>query len=159
MSEGGWPARCPILTGDAWAFGLDVTAHLILPPGHDRVAPERFLMTPVDPSFPTRVARGDILVAGGGFAAGTRDDSGVRAMLNAGVAAVIAYSFDPAFARFALGRGLPAVEVNESLAIHTGARLRVDLEGSRVVNLSSGDRYVIRNVDDAMLERFREGDA
>ena len=59
----------------------------------------------------------------------------------------------------ALPFGLPAVEVNESLAIHTGARLRVDLEGSRVVNLSSGDRYPIRNVSEAMLERFRRDDA
>jgi len=49
--------------------------------------------------------------------------------------------------------------VNESLAIHTGERLRVDLEGSRVVNMSSGDRYPIRNVDDALLARFRPSDA
>lgn len=158
MNGGG--ARCPILTGSAWAFGLDVTAALILPPEASRAPePQRFLMTPIDPGFPERVARGDILVAGGGFAAGTRDDASVRAMLGAGIAAVVAYSYDAAFARFALERGLPAVEVNESLAIHTGARLRVDLEGSRVVNLSSGDRYPIRNVSEAMLERFRQADA
>ncbi|MEW6268944.1 MAG: hypothetical protein AB1689_06555 [Thermodesulfobacteriota bacterium] len=153
-------ARCPILTGNAWAVGLDVTADLILPSRRDGAADlRRLLMTPIDPSFPTRVAPGDILVGGGGFAAGTRDDAGVRAMLGAGIAAVVAYSYDPAFARFALELGLPAVEVNESLAIHTGARLRVDLEGSRVVNLSSGDRYPIRNVSEAMLERFRRDDA
>ena len=68
---------------------------------------------------------------------------------------MVAYSYDPAFARYAFELGLPAVAVNESLAIHTGARLRIDLEGARVVNLSSGDRYPIRNVDDAMLEHFR----
>jgi len=28
-----------------------------------------------------------------------------------------------------------------------------------VVNMSSGDRYPIRNVDDAFLERFRPTDA
>jgi len=159
MSTHGW-SRCPILTGRAWALGLDVTAALILPPARRTVArPELFLMTPIDPDFPSRVAAGDILVGGGDFAAGTDDDSGVRAMLGAGVAALVAYSFDPLFARFALERGLPAVEVNESLAIHTGARLRVDLEGSRVVNLSSGDRYPIRNVDDAYLAHFRPTDA
>lgn len=155
----GWP-RCPILTGRAWAFGPGVTADLILPPERPPGAELReLLMTPVDPAFPSRVASGDILVGGDDFAAGARDDTGVRAMLGCGVAAVVASSFDPAFARHALERGLPAVEVNESLAIHTGARLRVDLEGARVVNMSSGDRYPIRNADEAFLARFRPSDA
>lgn len=157
--SGSWP-RCPILTGRAWAFGLGVTADLILPaavpPGTDV---RTLLMTPIDPDFPSRVEPGDILVGGGDFAGGTRDDAGVRAMLDCGIAAVVASSFDAAFARHALDRGLPAVEVNESLAIHTGARLRVDIEGARVVNMSSGDRYPIRNVDDVLLERFRPTDA
>lgn len=159
MSGSSWP-RCPILTGRAWALGLDVTADLILPPARDPATPPGdLLLTPIDPDFPQRVADGDILVGGGGFAAGTRDDAGVRAMLARGIAAVVAYSLDPGFARAALERGLPAVEVNEALAIHTGATLRVDLEGTRVVNMSSGDRYVIRNVDDAFLARFRPADA
>lgn len=159
MSGSGWP-RCPILTGRAWALGLGVTADLILPPERDpAIPPGDLLLTPIDPAFPTRVADGDIIVGGGDFAAGTRDDAGVRAMLARGVAAVVAYSFDPAFARAALERGLPAVEVYEALAIHTGATLRVDLEGTRVVNMSSGDRYPIRNVDDAYLGRFRQADA
>lgn len=155
----GWP-RCPILTGRAWAFGPGVTADLILPPERPpEMEPRALLMTPVDPDFPARVESGDLLVGGGDFAEGTRDDAGVRAMLGCGIVAVVASSFDPAFARHALERGLPAVEINESLAIHTGARLRVDLEGARVVNMSSGDRYPIRNVDDAFLARFRPSDA
>jgi len=156
MPSEAWPERLPILTGRAWAFGLDVTADLIVQPEHRGVSdPGRFLLTAVDPTFPARVARGDFVVGGGDFAAGTDDDSGVRALLDAGIAALIAFSFDACFARHALDRGLPAVEVNESLAIHTGARLRVDLEGSRVVNLSSGDRYPIRNLSDDMLGRLR----
>jgi len=151
-----WPERCPIITGRAWAFGLDVTADLIVPPERlSDAAPERYLMTPIDPAFPGRLEPGDIIVGGGGFAAGANDPRLVRAIIDAGVAALVAFSFDTTFARLALAEGLIAVEVNESLAIHTGARLRVDLEGTRVVNLSSGDRYPIRNVSDAYLERFR----
>jgi 3-isopropylmalate dehydratase small subunit len=148
--------RCRIITGRAWAFGLDVTAELIVPRQHDGSSePAQYLMTAIDPSFPARLQAGDIIVGGGGFAAGARDDTHVRAMQDAGVAALVAYSFDPVFAQFAFARGLIAVEVNESLAIHTGARLRIDLEVARVVNLSSGDRYPIRNVNDAYIERFR----
>jgi hypothetical protein len=40
----------------------------------------------------------------------------------------------------------------------TPATPRVDLE-SRGGNMSPGDRYPIRNVDDAFLERFRPTDA
>jgi 3-isopropylmalate/(R)-2-methylmalate dehydratase small subunit len=151
-TRGPWPERCPIIAGRAWAFGLGVTADLIVP--YDRLdSPNaaRWLMTAIDPSFPTRLEPGDILVGGGDFAAGTRDARLVGAILDAGVAALI----DPEFARLAFEEGLVAVEVNESLAIHTGEHLRVDLEGLRVVNLSSGDRYPIRNVTEAYLERFR----
>jgi 3-isopropylmalate/(R)-2-methylmalate dehydratase small subunit len=147
---------CPILTGRAWAFGLGVTAELIVPRAHwGATAPGAHLMTAVDPDFPRRLTRGDILVGGDAFAAGSADDTPVRALLESGVGAVVALEFDPCFARCAVDLGLPAVAVNESLAIRTGARLRVDLEGFRVVNLSSGDRYPIRNLDDALLERYR----
>lgn len=148
--------RCPILNGRAWAFGLGVTAELIVPRSRwGASAPAAHLMTAIDPDFPSRLARGDILVGGDGFAAGSIDDTPVRAIRDAGVGAVIANAFDPCFARFAVELGLPAVAVNESLAIRTGARLRVDLEGLRVVNLSSGDRYPIRNLDDGLIERYR----
>jgi len=148
--------HCPILTGRAWAFGLGVTAELIVPRAHwGESAPGAHLMTAVDAEFPSRIVRGDILVGGGDFASGAIDDTPVRAIRDAGVGAVVAQAFDGCFARFAVELGLPAVAVNESLAIHTGARLRIDLESLRVVNLSSGDRYPIRNLDDALLERYR----
>jgi 3-isopropylmalate/(R)-2-methylmalate dehydratase small subunit len=146
------------LTGRAWAFGLGVTAELIVPRafwGAGGCGVGARLMTAVVPDFPSRLARGDILVGGDRFAAGSVDDTPVRALLEAGVGAVVAQEFDPCFAGFAVELGLPAAAVNEALAIRTGAQLRIDLEGYRVVNLSSGDRYPIRNLDDALLERYR----
>jgi 3-isopropylmalate/(R)-2-methylmalate dehydratase small subunit len=146
----------PIVTGRAWAFGLGVTAELIVPRAHwGEASPGALLMTAVDPSFPGRVDPGDILVGGQDFGAGSVDDTPVRAIRDAGAAAVVAYNFDASFEAFAVDCGLPAVAVNEALAIHTGAQLRIDLEGYRVVNLSSGDRYPIRNLSDAVLERYR----
>jgi 3-isopropylmalate/(R)-2-methylmalate dehydratase small subunit len=147
---------CPIVTGRAWAFGPGVTAELIVPRARwGETRPGPLLMTAVDPSFPERVDRGDVLVGGEDFGAGSVDDTPVRAIRDAGASAVVAYSFDESFAGFAVACGLRAVAVNEALAIHTGARLRIDLEGYRVVNLSSGDRYPIRNLSDDVLERYR----
>ena len=120
----------------------------------DAPAPGALLLTPIDPGFPTRVEKGDILVAGR-FAFGTTDVGPVRAIAAAGIAAVVASTLDPTFARLAREAGLPVVEVYEALAIHTGEILRVDLEGVRVVNMSSGDRYPIRNMDDETLDGYR----
>ena len=59
--------------------------------------------------------------------------------------------------RCALHVGLPALQVEETEAIKTGDRLRVDIEGHKVVNLSSGDRYVIRNIYGEALDVLRAG--
>ncbi len=147
--------RCPILNGRVWAFGLEVPASCIVPAEAAAAkAPGKLLMTPVDPEFPTRVKPGDILAAGS-FGDGTTDEQPVRAALDAGIAAVVASTIDATFARHAVAAGLPVVEIYEALGIHTGEVLRVDLEGARVVNMSSGNRYPIRNLDDEMLEAYR----
>jgi len=148
-------ARCPIWTGHAWAFGIDVPASLIVPSGAG-AEPHlgRLLMTPIDPDFPNRLQAGDVLVAGH-FGGGTTDEAPIRALRDARVGAVLAATLDPAFARLALEAGFPAVEVHEALAIHTGEVLRIDLEGGRVANQSSGDRYPIRNLDESKLAIYR----
>lgn len=148
--------RLPILTGSAWTLGLDVTAEVLLAPGTEAAAePARHLLESVDPGLRGRIRAGDFLVAAGDFGRGTRGDAPARAIRDAGIAAVIAGSFDARFAEAAASIGLPALEINESLVIHTGARLRVDLEGGRVVNMSSGDRFPIRNLDEDLLGRLR----
>ncbi len=47
--------------------------------------------------------------------------------------------------------------VEETAAIKTGDRLRVDVEAHVVANLSSGDRYVVRNLDDEAIAVLRAG--
>ena len=145
----------PILTGPAWSFGIEVPAACIAPPEaalHD--SPGSLLMTPVDPSFPQRLHGGEILTAGA-FGKGTADAGPIRAICEAGISAVVASSFDPAFTRFAREAGLPAVEIFEAMGIQTGEILRVDLEGGRVVNMSSGNRYPIRNLNEDLLAAYR----
>jgi hypothetical protein len=40
-------------------------------------------------------------------------------------------------------------------SIRTGQTVRVDIDGGRVVNLSSGDRYPIRNLGEELLATLR----
>lgn len=104
---------------------------------------------------PAGFGAGDFLV--GTAACGRGLDAGaVRALRAAGVAALIATSVDPAFFAAALAAGLPALAVEEALAIKSGDRLRVDIETFRVANRASGDRYIVKNLGDAEIARLRE---
>lgn len=142
--DGDW---IPILSGRAWMLGLDAPASLLGQAAEN-------VLTAVDPEFPQKARAGDILVAAR-FADGSRGDATVRALMDLGIGAVLADAFDPAFEESARRLGLRAAVVNEVLAIRTGDELRVDFEGSRISNRSTGDRYPIRNLDDQALADFR----
>ena len=98
-----------------------------------------------------RSTGGDVLVAGPDFAGdlSERDvPTAVGRLTDVGFRAVIAPSFGYHFFRRATLHGLPALAIEESRAIRSGDRLRVDVEARIVANKSSGDRYVIRNLRD-----------
>jgi len=105
-------------------------------------------------SLPDGFAAGDFLVGAANCGAGA-DLRIVRELRGAGVSAVIARSFSSDFFAHALSAGLPAMAVEEAAAIRPGDRLRVDVETYRIANLSSGDRYVIRNLSDEAIAALR----
>jgi 3-isopropylmalate/(R)-2-methylmalate dehydratase small subunit len=149
----------PYLEGSAWTFGDSVRAEEILrSEHHDRgLAAGSFVMKDLKVQFASRLQRGDFVVAGLEFGHGNAVVATARALKLAGVGAVIARSFGASFFQHAIYCGLPALQVEETAAVKTGDRLRVDIEGHKVVNLSSGDRYVIRNVYDESLDILRAG--
>jgi 3-isopropylmalate dehydratase small subunit len=69
--------------------------------------------------------------------------------------AVVAGSFAPGFDEVALAAGLVPLEVDAPGIFHTGHRLRMNLEGGTIANLSSGDRQPVRNLTEALLDRLR----
>jgi hypothetical protein len=73
----------------------------------------------------------------------------------AGVVAVVAASFAAGFAEAVLATGVPALEVDAPAVFHTGQRLRINVEGGTIANLSSGDRQPVRNLTDDLLGRLR----
>jgi 3-isopropylmalate dehydratase small subunit len=72
----------------------------------------------------------------------------VAALQDAGLSGVIAPAFAWPFFRICLNLGLPPLTLWEAGEIRRGDRLRVDLNGQVVKNLSSGTRYPIRNLSD-----------
>jgi len=145
-------------TGLAWVFGDHIARQQLIADDHIDQHPsvaKAFVLATVDPQFARRITAGDFLVAGLDFAADVTGRSIAAALKALGIAAVIARSFGQTFARDAINMGLPALVVEETAAIKQGDHLRVDIEAHIVANLSSGDRYVIRNLDDAALATLR----
>jgi 3-isopropylmalate/(R)-2-methylmalate dehydratase small subunit len=149
------------ITGCAWVFGDRVTCEQVLAAKHLDEPPTvscAFVMAALNPQFARAAGAGDFIVAGLEFAADATHRNVPAALRARGIGAVIARSFGPFFLRNATHIGLPALMLEETGAIRSGDRLRVDIEAHIVANLSSGDRYVIRNVDDdamAMLRRSK----
>jgi 3-isopropylmalate/(R)-2-methylmalate dehydratase small subunit len=148
------------MTGCAWVFGDHVVRSQLLDDPYLSLNAEEasaFAMATLHPDFSRHVAAGDFIVAGLEFGS----DASLRvipaALKALGIGAVIARSFGHFFVRNAINVALPPLMVEETAAIKAGDRLRVDIEGHIVANLSSGDRYVIRNLDDEAMAILRAG--
>ena len=148
------------ITGRAWVFGDRVLSRQVLADEYlaeDVGTACRHVLETLNGQFAASVQSGDCVVAGLDFAADATHRAVPAALKSLGIAAVIARSFGRFFLRNAVNVGLPALIVEETGAIKTGDRLRVDVEAHVVANLSSGDRYVVRNLDDPALAILRAG--
>jgi len=150
--------RLPVLTGRAWAFADNLAATDILPARFAGLVAAQAalrLFADIDPSIARRVQEGDVLVAGQNLGVGGSGAAAARALAAAGVIAVVAASFADGFADAVLDAGLPPLEVDAPAVFHTGQRLRLNLEGATIANLSSGDRQPVRNLSEPLLARLR----
>jgi 3-isopropylmalate/(R)-2-methylmalate dehydratase small subunit len=137
----------------------DLGAATILPLRAAHLAPHEartLLFHDLDAGIARTIVAGDVLVAGENLGHGAGAPAAVGALHAAGVTVALARSFAADFAEAALDLGMPALVLDAPESIRTGQTVRVDIDGGRVVNLSSGDRFPIRNLTDALLERLRE---
>jgi 3-isopropylmalate dehydratase small subunit len=152
-----WEEPLPTLTGRAWAFGIVLTLTDVLPPRYADLAPRdarRYVLGDVDPDWAARVRDGDVVaveemhgVAAGGVA--------LAALRHTGIAALVARRYAEGLEAAALAAGIVPVTLDAPAFIHTGDRVRLDLEAAKIVNLSSGDRAAIRNLDEARRAAVR----
>jgi 3-isopropylmalate dehydratase small subunit len=158
-SLGAGVLRIPVITGRAWSFADGLRAADVLPLAAADAAPAdaaRSLFAPLDPTLAARLTAGDVLVAGQQLGMGPGGPAAARALHAAGIVAVIAASYADGFGDALLDAGVPALEVDAPAVFHTGQRLRINLEGGTISNLSSGDRQPVRNLTEALLVRLRD---
>lgn len=148
----------PTLEGRAWCFGLRVDAEQILaaddlprPPSQARTR----LFAAVDATIAGSLAAGDVLVAEEWSGEAPHARAAVAALAAAGIGALLGRVVPPPFADAAAEHGIAALVLDTPSFVRTGDRVRLDLDAAKVVNLSSGDRAPIRNLDDAGRARMR----
>ncbi|MGE5544864.1 MAG: 3-isopropylmalate dehydratase small subunit [Bacillota bacterium] len=135
------------LTGKVHKFGSDVDTDAIIPARYlntsDPSELAKHCMEDADPTFPSRVNRGDIIVADKNFGCGSSREHAPIAIKAAGVSCVIARSYARIFYRNSINIGLPILECPQCVdEAQNGDQLEVDLARGEIKNLSRGKTYL-----------------
>ena len=151
-----------IFEGTVHKYGRDVDTDVIIPARYlntndpDELA--RHAMEDIDAGFVDRVRPGDIIVATENFGCGSSREHAPVAIRHAGVSCVVAASFARIFYRNAINTGLPIVVCPAAAAeAEMGDRLRVDLAGGTVENLTRGTTHEAEAFPPFMQELIDRG--
>lgn len=146
-----------IIKGRVWVFGNDVDTDVIIPGKYLRTTDMQVFadhaMEGIDPDFPRKVRKGDIIVAGDNFGCGSSREQAPLALKHAGVSCVVARYFARIFFRNAINVGLPLVEAD--VECREGDEMEINLpEGTVKVN---GQSYQGNKLPDFLLEILTDG--
>lgn len=149
-------------TGKVWKFGADVNTDEIIPARYLSLTEPHQLaehvMEDADPTFPSKVQEGDIIVAGKNFGCGSSREHAPVAIKGAGVSCVIAHSFARIFFRNAFNMGLLIFECPEAAeALKEGDRVEVDPEKGIIKDLTSGKTFEVAPIPPFMKELIQDG--
>ena len=103
-----------MIRGIAWKFGDDISTDLITPGRYYHLRSNlkelaEHAMEDADPSFTSKVNKGDFIVAGKNFGLGSSREHAPLVIKLSGVSAVIAKSFARIFYRNSINVGLPVI--------------------------------------------------
>lgn len=148
--------------GKAWIFGDDVNTDLIIPGKYlELVDPEemaKHAMEGIDPDFPKKIQKGDLVIGGTNFGCGSSREHAPLALKYAGISAVIAESFARIYYRNSINIGLPALECpGITGAVKEGDTVEVDVTGGTVKNTSTGAELNFTPLPDFMIDVLNEG--
>jgi 3-isopropylmalate/(R)-2-methylmalate dehydratase small subunit len=123
-------------TGRVWRLGPNIDTDQLAPGAYMKFGiPEiaRHVLERVRPDFAGGVRRGDVIVAGAGFGIGSSREQAAAALVELGVAAVIAPSFGGLYFRNAFNVGLLLLTCAEAETLQEGEHIDFDPEAGRIV--------------------------
>ena len=143
-----------------WVFGDNLDTDVIAPGRYMKFGIEEIAqhcLESVSPAFAKEVQRGDIVVGGRNFGAGSSREQAPEALKHLGVAVLVAESFSGLFYRNAINLGLPAVVCASAKRIRDGDELAVDLERGKVENRTTGETLDCEPVPAFLMTLIRDG--
>ena len=150
-----------MLKGRAFKFGDNISTDHIIP---GRFAPLRsnlpelakHVMEDADPTFASRVKKGDFIVGGSNFGLGSSREHAPLVIKMAGVSAILAKSVARIFFRNAINLGLPVL-ICDTDRIEDGDKLEVDLKASVIKDITNGNRLSFGKIPEIMLRILKQG--
>jgi len=150
------------LRGYAHKYGSNIDTDVIIPARYLNTTDETELaqhcLEGLDPEFPQKVKRGDILVAENNFGCGSSREHAPIALKGSGISCIIAKSFARIFYRNAINIGLPILESIEAPdGINNGDQVEINLTSGQIVNLTTGRSFQTKPFPDFIQELIRSG--
>jgi 3-isopropylmalate/(R)-2-methylmalate dehydratase small subunit len=148
--------------GKVWKFGDDIDTDIIIPGRYLVLRDEKELaehvMEGIDPEFPKKVKKGDIIVAGKNFGCGSSREHAPIAIKGAGISAVVAESFARIFYRNAINIGLPLLE-SRGISDHIGEgdEIEIDMAKGILIDIKTGKEFEVEELPDFMLGILNKG--
>ena len=150
-----------IFRGHAWVFEDDIDTDVIIPIRFcNSTNPDEFgrhCMEGIDPDFPKKIARGDIIVAGKNFGCGSSREPAPLSIKAAGISCVIARTFARIFYRNAFNVGLPLLECADAPdEIRQGDIIEVNINTGEILDVSTDKRLNAKPIPPFMQELIRD---
>jgi 3-isopropylmalate dehydratase, small subunit (EC 4.2.1.33) len=151
-----------MINGKSWKYGDNVNTDEIIPARYLNTTDENELaahcMEDIDEDFVKKADKGDIIVAGENFGCGSSREHAPISIKALGISCVIARSFARIFFRNAINIGLPIFESKEaSTEISDGDNVKVDLDLSKIINLTTNKEYSFTPFADEMKDIIEAG--
>jgi 3-isopropylmalate/(R)-2-methylmalate dehydratase small subunit len=148
------------LKGRVWKYGDNINTDVIIPARYAAYSLSHLgqhCMEDIDPMFPQKIRKGDILVAGKNFGCGSSREHAPIAIQAAGISCVIAKSFARIFFRNAINMAFPVLATPDVDRIEEGDKLRVDVKAGLIENLTKREVYETQPLPDFLAQVFFSG--
>lgn len=150
------------MRGKCWKYGPDINTDLIIPARYLNTTDPQELanhcMEDVDPTFASKVGKGDIIVADKNFGCGSSREHAPIAIKASGVSCVIAKSFARIFYRNAFNVGLLVIVCPEAFeGIAEGDEVEVNAKTGIIGNITQGTSYRADPIPPFMQEIISHG--
>jgi len=150
-----------MLKGKAFKFGDNISTDHIIPGRYAHLRSNlpklaKHVMEDADPTFASRVKKGDFIVGGSNFGLGSSREHAPLVIKMAGVSAILAKSVARIFFRNAINLGLPVL-ICDTDGINDGDELEVDLKRGTVYDKTSGKKLTFSKLPKVMLDILNKG--